>query len=242
LWGGASNRSANSMRGITGSSTVLGLDLAGSPARDTGCCLLSGDRSARASVLHSDDEIVRTVLDAQPVLTLIDAPLSLPRGRRTIEDRTGPHLRECDRELRRRGIPFFPLTLGPMRMLTERGMRLTGVLRAHGCRVEEGYPGGAQDILGLPRKQRGTRRLQSALHRIGVLGDVSRRALTHDELDAVTLAWVAHMYLEGGAHPIGEPDEGTMILPLGAAGRRPRGPSPRPDRPPLSPRRARSNR
>lgn len=191
----------------------MGLDLAGSARRDTGCCVLAGLREARVSVLHSDEEILTAVFTSRPALVLIDAPLSLPRGRATIEDRTGPHFRECDRELRRLGIRFFPLTLGPMRMLTERGMRLASTVRARGYRVEEGYPGGSQDLLGIARKQAGAEALQKALRRLGLRGDLTRRSLTHDELDAATLAWVARRFLEGKAHTIGDPSEGVMVLP-----------------------------
>ncbi len=111
------------------------------------------------------------------------------------------------------GIRFFPLTLGPMRMLTERGMRLAAILRSRGLKVEEGYPGGAQDILGILRKQGGAAALQRALQGIGLRGDVARRPLTHDELDAATLAWVARQCLVGNGYSIGDPSEGVMVLP-----------------------------
>jgi hypothetical protein len=165
------------------------------------------------SVLKEDASILRAVRAARPDLVLIDAPLSLPRGRRTIDDRFGPHLRECDRELRRLGVRFFPLTLGPMRMLTARGMRLATRLGKLGIPTREGYPGGAQDLLGLPRKQLGVRTLQARLRREGLRGELQERALTHDELDAVTLGWVGYLYLRGRALEIGDPEEGTMVLP-----------------------------
>jgi uncharacterized protein len=201
------------MRQAPKNRSVMGLDLAGSPHRDTGCCVLTGPRTARASVLHSDDEILASASGASPSLILIDAPLSLPKGRATIEDRSGPHFRQCDLELRRMGIRFFPLTLGPMRILTVRGMRLANALRKAGFRVEEGYPGGSQDVLGIPRKQAGEQRLQAALRRLGLRGDLLRRSLTHDELDATTLAWVAGQLLKGRARAIGDPAEGTIVLP-----------------------------
>ncbi|MGH7236732.1 MAG: DUF429 domain-containing protein, partial [Nitrospiraceae bacterium] len=119
---------------------VVGVDLAGSPRRPTGVCLLRGLR-AETHVAFSDDDILRVVRDARPDLVPIDAPLSLPKGRRTIHDRSGEHLRECDRELLRRGIRFFPITLGPMRMLTERGLALKKKLNAMGYRAVECYPG-----------------------------------------------------------------------------------------------------
>jgi uncharacterized protein len=200
---------------------VLGLDLAGSPRRTTGCCALYGRSDARCTVAQSDDEIRAVVRATSPVLILVDAPLSLPRGRATIEDRSGPHLRECDRELLRRRIRFFPITLGPMRMLTERGMRLAGELRSEGYDVLEGYPGASQDLLGIPRKQEGLAAVRRGLRRLGLRGDLLHRRLTHDELDAVTIAWVAREHLAGRALVIGDPGEGTMILPRPPA--KPRG-------------------
>lgn len=204
------------------STRVVGLDLGGSPKRDTGACLLLGPKRLRAKLLHSDREILDFVGRARPELVVIDAPLSLPRGRRTIEDRSGQHLRECDRELLRRRIPFFPLTLGPMRMLTVRGMRLQRILVRRGFPVIEGYPGGAQDILGLLRKKAGERVLEHRLRGVGLGGDLELRPLTHDELDAVTIAWVGRNFRNGDGVLIGDPTEGQMLLPRapGARGRR----------------------
>ncbi|MFZ3357067.1 MAG: DUF429 domain-containing protein [Thermoplasmata archaeon] len=192
---------------------VLGLDLAGSPQRSTGCCLLDKDGTARTSVANSDQEILDLAQNPNLQLVTIDAPLSLPRGRESIDDRSGPHFRECDQELRRLGIRFFPLTLGPMRMLTMRGMRLAGEFRQLGMTTVEGYPGGAQDLLGIRRKGAGIPELQEALVRLGITGDLRRRRLTHDELDAATIAWVGWRFLEGNARVIGDPAEGIMILP-----------------------------
>jgi uncharacterized protein len=174
---------------------------------------MAGMRRLKATVLHTDHDIVEFVESHRPQLVVIDAPLSLPRGRRTIEDRSGPHLRACDRELLRRKIPFFPLTLGPMRMLTVRGMRLSRELARRGFPAVEGYPGGAQDILGLPRKKAGVAHLQRSLRGRGLGGDLDRRPLTHDELDAVTIAWVGWNFRRGEGVLIGDASEGLMLLP-----------------------------
>jgi uncharacterized protein len=200
--------------------TVVGIDLAGVPHRPSGVCIYRTPRRLAVCVAHSDEELDRIVERARPALVVVDAPLSLPRDRPSLEVRTASHFRACDRELQRLGIRFFPLTLGPMRTLTARGMRLAGSWRKRGLRVVEGYPGGSQDLLGLPRKQRGADRLQRALLRRGLGGPLPRRALTHDELDAVTIAWVGGEYLRGRGAEIGDPDEGTMLLP--ATGLRPR--------------------
>ncbi len=174
---------------------------------------MSGLRTISACVLSDDRSIHQAVIADDPDLIVIDAPLSLPHGRATIEDRSGPHLRACDRDLLRMGIRFFPLTLGPMRMLTSRGMTLRSDLVREGFRVMEGYPGGSQDRLGLPRKQAGVAVLQRALVRRGLGGALLARPLTHDELDAVTIAWTGYLYLGGRGLVIGDPKEGLMLLP-----------------------------
>ncbi len=186
---------------------VVGIDLAGSPRRPTGLCLLR-DLNAVTSLAFDDDDILRVVRDARPALVPIDAPLSLPRGRRTIHDRSGEHLRDCDRALLRRGIRFFPITLGPMRMLTARGLALKRKLAAMGYRSVECYPGAAQDLWGLPRQHRDLPGLLSGLRKLGVRG--LRKAATSDELDAATAALVGRWYLLGRGTMLGG-ERGILI-------------------------------
>src|SRR5439155_44356 len=83
---------------------------------------------------------------------------------------------------------FFPITLGPMRMLTERGLALKKKLSAMGYRAVECYPGAAQDVWGLPRQHRDREGLLAGLRKLGVRG-LSKTA-TSDELDASTAALV----------------------------------------------------
>lgn len=179
---------------------VLGIDLAGSPRRPTGLCTLRG-LEAETRIAFSDEEILEAVQAARPALVPIDAPLSLPKGRLTIHDRAGEHLRPCDRELLRRGIRFFPITLGPMRMLTERGLALRAQLRAMGCRAVECYPGAAQDVWGLPRQHKDLRGLLAGLRRLGVRG--LKNTATSDELDATTAALVGRERLLGRGTMLG---------------------------------------
>jgi uncharacterized protein len=192
---------------------VVGLDLAGSPRRSTGFCALRGPREVETRILHMDDEVLAAVRDARPVLVSVDAPLSLPRGRVSLEAAGPPHLRACDRELLARRIPFFPITLGPMRLLTARGIWLQEELARERIPCVESYPGAAQDIVGLPRKGAGVERLRRALRSRGFYGSVERRTISHDELDAVLSAWVGRLHVQGRAEVIGDPREGTMILP-----------------------------
>ncbi len=189
---------------------VFGIDLAGAPARNTGVCALRG-RRAETRVLHEDAEILRWARELNPALIAVDAPLHLPPGRRSINDRNGKHLRKCDEELRRRHIPFFPITLGPMRTLTVRGMKLKRKLERLGFRVIEIYPGAAQDVWGIPRAKRDLRGLLRGLRRLGLLG-LNAKA-TADELDAASGALVGELFLRGKAEVLGDFKHGAIVLP-----------------------------
>jgi len=205
-------RTANPVR--RRSAVAVGIDLAGSPRRRTGFCRLGPGLVARTEVLGEDAAIVRAVLDARPAIVAIDAPLALPTGRVSLARPGPPHLRRCDRELLELGIRFFPLTLGPMRLLTARGIALAGDLRRRGVRVIEAYPGGAQDVLGLPRKGEGEERLRRAMRRFGFTGDGIRAGVTHDELDAIACAYTGREHLAGRSLVLGDPAEAELVLPL----------------------------
>ncbi len=198
---------------MAGARVAVGLDLAGSPTRRTGFCRLGPGLRVRTSVLGDDAEVLRAVGEAAPAIVAIDAPLALPRGRASLEVAGPPHLRACDRELLALGIRFLPLTLGPMRRLTARGIALAGQLREQGFPVIEAYPGGAQDVLGWPRKGAGVERLRRAMLRFGFRGDVGRTAITHDELDAIACAYTGREHLAGRALVLGTPEEAELVLP-----------------------------
>jgi predicted RNase H-like nuclease len=79
--------------------------------------------------------------------------------------------------------------------------------------VIESYPGGAQDVLGIPRKLAGAERLRRSLVRRGFRGDIGKTDLTHDELDAITCAWVGRLDLEGASEALGDAAEGQIVMP-----------------------------
>ena len=187
---------------------VVGIDLAGSPKRPTGICVLR-NLIAETHIMFSDDDILDFVREARPTLVPIDAPLSLPNGRRTIHDRAGEHLRECDRELLRRGIRFFPITLGPMRMLTERGLALKKHLVSLGYQAVECYPGAAQDLWRIPRQHKDRLGLLNGLRKLGLRG--LKKTATSDELDAATAALVGRWSLLGQGLMLG--GETGILIP-----------------------------
>ena len=190
---------------------AVGLDLAGVESRPTGFCILK-NMKAETSLVYKDEEVLERIDRSRPNVVAIDAPLSLPSGRKSIEQRTNVHLRECDKELLRRGIKFFPVTLGPMRKLTVRGMNLKKTLENKHFRVIEVYPGGAQDILGIPRKQRGLEKLRTGLEKAGIRGLDS--GMSDHQLDAVTCAFVGKLFLEEKSVVYGIPEQ-AIIMPKG---------------------------
>jgi len=181
----------------------VGVDLAGSPKRYTGLCRMNLDLYCESRLSRIDHEILDFIFSADPEVVAIDAPLSLPKP--------AQNLRSCDRKLIEMGIHVFPPTLIGMRILAERAIKLKENLEASGYCVIEVYPGGTQDLLGIPRKSRGTILLKEGLINIGVKG--LRCDESGHELDAVTcsltgIAYIKKMYIE-----VGDPDECIVILP-----------------------------
>ncbi len=195
------------------SQPVVGIDLAGSERRDTGFCVMDPHMRCSTAVLRTDEEVLRLTSEAMPSVVSIDAPLFLPKGRKSLEKPGPPHFRECDKELRRMHIRFFPISLGPMRMLTARGIRFRAALETRGFEVIESFPGAIQDLLGMPRKQKGLPKLERALRQYGIELGRRKGGFSGDELDAVTSALVGLMYRNDVYRAIGDPEEGLMILP-----------------------------
>jgi predicted nuclease with RNAse H fold len=193
----------------------VGIDLAGSPNRPTGFCTIDREGNTWCGILYQDSEILAAVKKSKTKVVAIDAPLALPKGRHCLEEhcRGRAHFRACDIALRRMRIKFFPITIGPMRMLTARGIRLRGRLAQLGIEAVETFPGAVQDILSIPRKQHDLEGLQRSLIRLGCKGDIVTRKMTGDELDAVSCALMARDYASGSYLAIGDPSELMMILP-----------------------------
>jgi predicted nuclease with RNAse H fold len=189
----------------------VGIDLAGSDKNKTGFCVLDEKLEAKTWICFKDEEILKSVEEIKPKIVAIDAPLALPLGRKSIEKRNNIHFRECDKELLKMRIKFFPITLGPMRMLTKRGIKLRKILEKKGFEVIETFPGAAQDILKIPRKSAGSKKLLGGLKCRGI--KILKKSVTDDELDAITCALVAKMYDEKNYIALGNKKEILLILP-----------------------------
>lgn len=191
---------------------VIGIDLSASEKRGSGLCFLDEKLYAKCRTIYKDQEMVEIVKKYKPDIVGIDAPLSLPLGRKNIFRKSNVHFRKCDKQLWELKIKFFPITLGPMRRLTERGIKIRRMLENLGFKVIEVYPGATQDLLGIPRKQKGLEKLKKGLEKFGI--KLENRKLTGDELDAVTAAYTAYLFLKGLAIEIGDKREGTIVVPI----------------------------
>jgi len=198
-------------------SKIVGIDLTGSEARPTGWCCLSGSQVVTRTI-RSDSEIIQATLECQPDLISIDSPLCLPFGRQTVFDDDPTRdafgiMRQCERELKRRGINVYPSLLPSMQKLTARGIELAGKFRKLGIPVIESYPGAAQDIMRIPRKGAGEEWLRLGLSEFGITGHYETTKVTHDELDAITSAIVGTFHLANLSEELGSENEAPLIIP-----------------------------
>lgn len=176
----------------------LGIDLTGSEEKASGIALLDGYRAEYTKLVCSDVDLEIEAITSGADVISIDSPLSLPENPNKI-------YRDCELELKRRGIGVFWCLLPSMKNLTMRGIRLAGRFREDGLTVIESYPGAAQDILKVPRKNKGIDALAKGLADFGIVGNL---AVSHDELDAITAALVGIYYLQDDYDMLG-----VMVLP-----------------------------
>lgn len=196
---------------------IIGLDLTGSEKRASGWAFLQ-NWNVTTKRIKTDAEIIAEITHLNPSLVSIDCPLSLPTGRISVgDDDPGRYqfgiTRECERLLLKRGIRSYPPLIRSMQQLTQRGINLAQRIRNLGFTVIESYPGGAQDILGLPRKQKDLKVLISGLKAFGIQGSYDGPGIVHDEIDAITCSLVGLCYLSGHFEALGNDDEGYLIVP-----------------------------
>ena len=196
---------------------IVGIDLTGSEKRKSGWAVVVG-QGLTTGLLATDAELIGETLAAKPFLVSIDSPLSLPAGRHSeFDDDPGRGefgiVRQAERQLRKRGINVYPALLPSMQRLTRRGVKLAATLRKAGIPVIESYPGAAQDIIGIPRKQTSLRHLENGLRRFGYKSLTGESGVSHDELDAATSALVGQFMLGGYWEALGTAEEDYLIVP-----------------------------
>lgn len=196
---------------------VIGIDLTGSERKASGWASLKNN-TVYTKRIKTDQEIIAFTVERNPAIISIDAPLTLPKGRTSVfDDDPGRQQfginRLCERLLLKRGIRSYPPLIKSMQQLTLRGKTLAFQFRQLGFEVIETFPGGCQDILGLTRKQKGLPALINGISFLGLKGDFLSKKISHDEVDAITAAIAGLFFIYGQYEAIGDPDEGTIILP-----------------------------
>lgn len=197
--------------------TFIGIDLVSSEDRESGYCILKGNK-AKTFRIKSDDEMILLAHEAGATLISIDSPLTIPKGRKTFfdDDPTRDQygiMRECERILKRRGVNVYPCLIPSMQKLTRRGIQLSDKFRKLGIPVIESYPGAAQDILAIPRKRAGLNYLAASLAEFGIFDNFTERNISHDELDAITSSIVGIFFWVGKFEGLGNIDEEYLIIP-----------------------------
>lgn len=202
---------------MTGSETAIGIDLTSSASKPSGWAVLNGCR-AITKPIRTDEELIEESLKYNPKVVSIDSPLSYPEGR----DCTDPNCecrkygitRYCERLLSSFGIGVYPCLIPSMERLTNRGIALAKKFRDMGVEVIESYPGAAQDILSIRRKQNGLEHLKNSYKNFGITGDYfTEEKVSHDELDAIFSALVGFFYLSGQYVGLGNEAENFLIVP-----------------------------
>ncbi|WP_424354293.1 DUF429 domain-containing protein [Methanobacterium sp. MBAC-LM] len=183
---------------------IIGIDLSGKPENPTGTCFLDM-HNLHFSTFFGNKDILSYINKKKPSLIVIDAPLSLPKGRCCLSkdcscSKKGGHFREAEVEMRKYGRTL-PLTFRGMRMLTERGIKIADKLREEYA-VLESHPRTVQKILGLSN-------LYEDLTKYFELPE----NVSEHELDAALLVISGIFYTQGEFMEFGDMDEGTIILP-----------------------------
>lgn len=182
---------------------IMGIDLAGKSENPTGICFLD-ENKLNFSTLFENDEILSYIHDVNPSLIVIDAPLSLPKGRCCLDKdcscSRGGHFRAAEVEMRKYGRTL-PLTFRGMRMLTERGIRIAEKLKKK-YTVLESHP----------------RTIQKILEFSDLYDDLTNyfqlpENISEHELDAALLVIAGIFYMKKEFMEFGDVEEGTIVLP-----------------------------
>ena len=181
--------------------TTLGIDLAGNSKNPTGWATLK-NRTVKTGEIHTDKEIIALIKKVNPLLTAIDAPLSLPKKGIS---------RKAEKEMRKQGYHVLPPRLPAMEKLTLRAIKLGEIIQELGFQIIEVHPTSTRKALNLPAKE--WRKIQTILIQIGLKGDHETRILTPHEIDAATAAITAHLHLIGKTVRIGDKTGGYIVLP-----------------------------
>lgn len=154
-----------------------GLDIAALQNRPSGYAVRKGKKT-ETKILYSDEEIIKQLLKDKIKTVAIDAPLSKPLKH---------HYRDCDIEVRKKGILIFSFNLPSLVMLANRAIKFKKKLAKLNINAVETYP---HAVFKLNKKAR--------------LMAESKKFKTKHEKDAFLCLLVAENYSRGRAKFFGK--------------------------------------
>ena len=209
--------------------TFFGVDLTSTEAKPSACLGLdSRSQLVYLGFLTKNKDIVALLGFYSPEVIAIDAPLSLPVGLCCLEEgcpcqpKSFGKNRQCDRELRRQGIPCYPTTKKTfIKDLIYRGIELkTSISREmkQAGKVIEVYPFASKVRLfgkTVPRKtaKQGMSFLREELGEILPALKPYSDMFDHDLGDAAVAAYTALLYHQNRVEALGSSGEGLIFIP-----------------------------
>lgn len=207
--------------------SFIGLDLTSSPKKPSACIGLDKHLDlAFTGYLGTNADLAGFFMSQSPCIIAIDAPLTLPKGLCCLEESCGCQpkhgsVRECERRLASLGIPcYFTNKKSIIKSMAYRGIQLKRELENRGCEVVEVYPYASKVRLWgtpIPLKSgpKGLAFLRK--HLADLIPSLSPYILdfSHHLCDAAVAAYTAYLYHIKEAEQIGNPTEGTILIPRG---------------------------
>ena len=207
----------------------FGIDLTSAEAKPSACLGLdSRSQLAYFGFLTKNRDMVALLSFYSPQVIAIDAPLSLPLGFCCLEESCpcqpkffGKN-RQCDRELRRQGIPCYPTTKKTfIKDLIYRGIELkTSIdheLRQAGQVIEVYQFASKVRLFGTTMPRKTTRQGMSFFRdKLGNILPSLRPHLDmfdHDLCDAAVAAYTGLLYHQNRAEVLGNNKEGLILIP-----------------------------
>lgn len=180
-------------------------------------------RVVRLESLWSDSDIIAAIERDRPVLTAIDAPLTLPLHLHCLDtdcpcgDPLAPKGRRCERDLASQNIGcFFTTKKSIIAGMVRRGLNLKKELAARNCAVIEVYPYATKRVLwgrNIPKKTTVKGRDFLRNHLSPLVSGLGNETLSHDSYDAVLAAYTAYLHRCGATELVGDSREGKIIIP-----------------------------
>ena len=207
--------------------TILGVTLRASPNRPSTVLSLDGQlRQPRLTTFMGDIELYGLVEIVQPRVIAVGAPVTLPAGLCCLEEscecdfyKPQAKGRQLELELSKMGVGcFFTNKRSIIRDLIYRGLELKRRLTNKGFEVIEVYPYATKLILFGDQVPRRVASASLSFHKEKLPELIPGLAPCVDKLDrpscdAAFNAYTGYLYSKNGTDSLGDPSEGTLIIP-----------------------------